>query len=165
MSDHKHEAHHRLVRKLQRQLEDVERLTANLEERELSRRVKENQWSLKELVCHLWRMQDVFAARIEAMLSHEEPPIMRYDPDTDEGFAAAMESDTSHMLEQMRQGRATLCARLEQLDGAGWHRKGKHPDFERCDVHFQAEYMAHHEAHHIYQMFQRRQAFGGKIPH
>ena len=31
-------------------------------------------------------------------------------------------------------------------------------------IGFGVEYMAHHEAHHIYQMFQRRVVFG-KLPH
>jgi len=60
--------------------------------------------------------------------------------------------------------REKFAARLEKLSPAEWHRPGKHPDYPHYDVHFQVEYMVHHEAHHIYQMFQRRAPLG-KIPH
>jgi len=53
---------------------------------------------------------------------------------------------------------------LEKLSPAEWHRSGQHPQFPNYDVHFQVEYMMHHEAHHIYQMFQRRLPLG-KMPH
>ena len=54
--------------------------------------------------------------------------------------------------------------RFHPLTPAEWHRKARHPQFPHYDLHFQVEYMAHHEAHHIYQLFQRRVPFG-KLPH
>ena len=56
------------------------------------------------------------------------------------------------------------CRKLDGLTPSEWHRKAKHPQFPHYDLHFQVEYMAHHEAHHIYQLFQRRVPFG-KLPH
>jgi hypothetical protein len=45
---------------------------------------------------------------------------------------------------------------VESLPGKEWRRTGRHPEFPGYDLQFQLEYMVHHEAHHIYQMFQRR---------
>ena len=90
---------------------------------------------------------------------------MPYDnPDEDEDFLALMGRPTSEILDEFFRQREALCARLESLAPAEWHRKARHPQFAHFDVHFQIEYMAHHEAHHIYQLFQRRVPLG-KLPH
>ena len=60
--------------------------------------------------------------------------------------------------------RAAFVARLFGLGPAEWHRAAQHPDYPIYDVHFMIEYLAHHEAHHLYQMYQRRSPLG-KIPH
>jgi hypothetical protein len=62
------------------------------------------------------------------------------------------------------QSREKFADRLEKLSPAEWHRTGRHPEYPHYDVHFQIEYMVHHEAHHIYQMYQRRAPLG-KMPH
>ena len=67
--DAKHEAHRRLVHRLADQAADVERLTRDLDDEALARRVVEGKWSLKELAGHLWRVQQVFEGRLEAMLA------------------------------------------------------------------------------------------------
>ena len=67
-------------------------------------------------------------------------------------------------LSRFLEDRERLAQRLEKLSPAEWHRPGRHPEFAHFDVHFQIEYMGHHEAHHIYQMFQRRVPLG-KLPH
>ena len=56
--------------------------------------------------------------------------------------------------------REQLLARLEKLSPEDWHRPGRHPEFANYDVNLQMDYLAHHEAHHVYQMFQRRTPLG-----
>ena len=58
----KHEAHRRILRRLEDQAKDVKRLTAGLTDDTLARRVVEGKWSLKELAGHIWRVQQVFDA-------------------------------------------------------------------------------------------------------
>jgi hypothetical protein len=164
MHGDKHELHRKLVGRLRQQAEDVRRLTSGLDEDSLARRLKPAQWSLKELVCHLWRVQQVFAGRIEAMLARDHPAITRYDPEGDPEFERLAALPASESLAGFLDHRARLAGRLDTLSPADWHRPGRHPEFPCYDVHFQVEYMAHHEAHHIYQMYQRRSPLG-KIPH
>ena len=152
----KHDAHRGLIERLRRQAADVQRLTSGLDEQALATRTVLGKWSLKELVCHLWRVDDVFDERIGAVVAEENPPVARYDPEGDSEFERLAGLPTSELLERYLGQRAAFCQRLEQLTPAEWHRKGRHPEFLHYDVHFQVEYMAHHEAHHIYQMFQRR---------
>lgn len=160
----KHEAHRRLVARLRQQAEDVHRLTSGLDEEPLAKRLQPKQWSLKELVCHLWRVQQVFEGRIVAMLGQENPAIARYDPEADAEFERLAARPAAESFPGFLDARRRLAERLDSLSPADWHRPGRHPEFPHYDVHFQVEYMVHHEAHHIYQMYQRRSPLG-KLPH
>ncbi|MEK7403854.1 MAG: DinB family protein [Acidobacteriota bacterium] len=147
-----------LLSQLGRQAADIERLVADLDEQSLARRIDPGKWSLKELVCHLWRVQQIFAGRIEAVLSEDYPAILPYEPDGDAEFERMAARPLAESLRGLAAERQRLLARLESLDPAGWRRAGNHPEFPDYDVRFQVEYMAYHEAHHIYQMLQRRAA-------
>jgi hypothetical protein len=161
----KHAVHLSLDQRLRAQAAEVQRLTSGLDEAALAGRPQPGKWSLKELVCHFRRMEAIFGERFRAMLSDENTVIVPYsDPDGDEMFIELTRRSTAEVLGEYLAERETLCRRLESLSPADWHRKAKHPEFPHYDVHFQAEYMAHHEAHHIYQLFQRRVPLG-KLPH
>ena len=160
----KHEAHKKLIARLRQQAEDVGRITAGLDEAALAKRTVPDKWSLKELVCHLLRVQQVFDGRIQAVLAQENPAIARYDPEGDTEFDKMVAHPAQNSLAEFFQSREHLAQRLEKLSPAEWHRAGRHPQFPHFNVHFQVEYMGHHEAHHIYQMFERRMPLG-KMPH
>ena len=161
---HKHEAHRQLVARLRQQAGDVARITSGIDEASLAKRTIPDKWSLKELVCHLHRVQQIFEARVNAMLAQDDAAITSYVPDGDVEFQNMMARPAQDGIRAFLEDRERLALRLEELSASEWHRPGKHPDFPHYDVHFQIEYMVHHEAHHIYQMFQRRVPFG-KMPH
>lgn len=163
--DHgKHAVHLALVQRLRTQATEVQRLAAGLDETALATNSVPGKWSMKELICHFRRMETIFGERFDRMLT-EETTIVPYDnPDRDEIFIALTKQPTAAVLAGYLADREALCRKLEALTPAEWHRKAKHPQFPHYDVHFQVEYMAHHEAHHIYQLFQRRVPFG-KLPH
>lgn len=160
----KHATHAGLVERLARQAEDVSRLTSGLDDARLATRTIPDKWSLKELVCHLWRVQQVFEGRLRVMLAEEEPALASYGPENDAEF----EKMTARPASECRAGflldRDRLAARLRALSPPEWHRRGRHPEYPHYDVHFLIEYLAHHEAHHIYQMLQRRAPLG-PLPH
>ncbi len=156
--------HRRLVARLLEQADDVRRLGSGLTEEQLARRTVPGKWSLKELVCHLDRVQEVFEQRISAMLSEENPAVVPYDPERDPAFAPMTARPTAETLADFLRKRTRLAARLEALSPEQWHRPGRHPDYSAYDVHLQIELMVHHEGHHLYQMFERRTAFG-RLPH
>lgn len=160
----KHEVHRRLIARLRQQAHDVRRLTADLDEPSLAKRIAPEKWSLQELVCHLHRVQDVFEQRIDSMVAGENPAITSYMPDADPIFESMLARPTKDSIAAFLESRDRLAGRWDALSPAEWHRPGSHPDFPHYDVHFQIEYMVHHEAHHIYQMYQRRVPFG-KLPH
>ncbi len=160
----KHEAHQRLVARLREQGVEIDRLTRELDNAALSTRTVPEKWSLKELVCHLWRVQRLFEGRIEAMLVKDDPVIVPYTPDGDTEFDLLVAHPAAETRTAFLADRESFAARLDALSQAQWHRGGHHPEFAGFDVHFQVEYMTHHEAHHTYQLFVRRAALG-KLAH
>ena len=160
----KHQAHLRLAARLRETAADVERLTGGLDEDGLARRVEPGKWSLKELVCHLLRVQQVFEGRIDAMLAAEGAALMPYEPDGDAEFDRLAARPASEARNAFLDARAKFLTRLEKLSPEQWHRSGRHPEYPHYDVHFAVEYLLHHEGHHLYQIYQRRVLLG-KIPH
>jgi DinB superfamily len=156
-------AHARLVQRLRDQADDVRRLVAGLGEESLSKRTIPEKWSLKELVCHVLRVQRVFSERLETTLTQENPSLTSYEPEGDAVFEKMASRPAEETLAAYIAERERYLERLEDLLPAEWHRVAQHPEFPHYDVHFQTDYLAHHEAHHIYQMLQRRAPLG-KIP-
>lgn len=156
-------AHARLVQRLRDQAEDVRRLVAGLGEESLSKRTVPEKWSLKELVCHVLRVQRVFSERLETTLAQENPSLTSYEPEGDAVFEKLAARPAEETIAAYFAERERHLERLEDMLPAEWHRMAQHPEFPHYDVHFQTDYLAHHEAHHIYQMLQRRAPFG-KIP-
>lgn len=150
----------RLLARLRDQARDVYRLASGLNETLLAQRLEAGQWSLKELVCHLRRVQQVFLSRIEAMLEEDNPEIAVYEPDGDEEFERLRSRPMMEILTGLITDRHKLLKRLESLPAGDWERPGRHPEFPYYNVRFQVEYLVHHEAHHIYQMYQRRAVLG-----
>ncbi|HEX8984771.1 MAG TPA: DinB family protein [Bryobacteraceae bacterium] len=148
--------HTRLAARLRDQAGDIRRLTSDLDEETLASRPVPERWSLKELVCHLWRVQEVFEMRIEAMLTETKPMIAPYVPNGDPEFDEKMKSTCAELVEAFLAEREQLLALLVSLPASDWRHQGVHPEFPEYDVQFAVEYLGHHEAHHIYQMFQRR---------
>jgi len=158
------EAHRRLIERIRAHAADVERLTSGLHENHLSKHVVADRWSLKELACHLHRVQDIYIEeRLGLMLEHENPELPAYDPDADPRFVELAELPTSDVVASYVAKRGLLVERLNQLTVAQWHRPGRHPVYSQGDVYSLTEYLAHHESHHIYQMYQRR-ALLGPVP-
>jgi hypothetical protein len=148
--------HRRLAARLRDQADDIRRLTSGLDEEALAHRPVPENWSLKELVCHIWRVQEVFEMRIEAMLTERNPHIKPYGPENDPEFDEKLKHTCVELLEGFFEDREELLALLDSLPPADWRNHGVHPEYPHYDVQFAVEYLVHHEAHHIYQMVQRR---------
>lgn len=146
----------RLARRLYEQAEHLERLTRGLKETVLSTRPPSGEWSLKELICHVWRVQQVFVQRLDLMLAQTDPALSSYDPDEDHESDRLLERSALDIRRSFLEDRLKLLGRLEQLTETEWRRTGRHPEYNHYDVRFLVEYLVYHEAHHIYQMIQRR---------
>jgi uncharacterized protein (TIGR03083 family) len=156
-------SHERVIERLKSSGEEVRRLCRDLDEITASTRTVPDKWSVKEILAHLAKLQEVFEQRVDAILAKEGAPITSYDPEKDAEFAAFAAKSADELWKGFEEGRQRLVGKLEKLAPADWHRKGSHPDYPVYDIHFAMEYMTHHEEHHAFQMFTRRPA--GKTPH
>jgi len=146
-----------LIGRLRQHADDVRRITDGVGDAALDQRIEPAQWSLTELVCHILRVQDLFEGRIDAMLGRDEPAFESYAPEGDAGFVDFVASHRGRKaVERFLTERDRFAGRLDALAPGQWLRRGRHPTFARFDVDFLVEYMLHHEAHHMYQMFMRR---------
>ena len=130
MSEHhthsdKHEAHRRLIARLRQQADDVSRITAGLDEASLAQRIAPEKWSLKETVAHLWRVQEVFESRIEAMLTQTKPALTPYDEGQDPLFEAKLAAGCEELLSGFLGDREELVSLLDSLSSADWRRHSR----------------------------------------
>lgn len=153
----------RLLRRLEVQACDVERLLAGLKEEDLARRSDPEKWSLRELLAHLWITQRLFLGRLEKMLAEDNPAIDPYDPAEDRDFPRAAARPAARILAEFLNDRAAFVARLAALRPEDWSRSGEHPEFPNYHIGFLVEYMVHHEAHHLYQIFRLRSQLGAPL--
>lgn len=156
-------AHQRLIERLKSSAEEVRRLCMDLDETAVANRTVPDKWSVKEILAHMARVQEVFEQRLDAMLAAEGAPIVSYMPEGDPEFPAIARKPAAEIWTWYEGTRNRILEKLARLSPADWHRKGSHPEYPAYDVHFAMEYLAHHEAHHAYQMFQRRPS--GATPH
>ena len=148
--------HAKLAARLRDQAHDIRRLVAGLDEEALARRPAPDKWSLKEVVTHLWRVQEVYESRIEAMLTRTKPALAPYEPEGDPEFAVKLSRTSADLLDEFLGEREELAALLESLSPGDWRHRGVQPEYRHYDVQFAVECLAYHEAHHIYQMLHRR---------
>jgi len=153
-----HTPHSQLIERLKSQAQSVRRLCAGLDEEAIGQRVRPEKWSVKEVLAHIGRVQQVFEGRLEALLTKENPTIVGYEPEDDPEFPSIAKKTSAELLQWYEDTRGRIVSRLEKLSPQDWHRPGRHGEYPKYDVHFCMEYMGHHEAHHMYQMFERRAA-------
>jgi hypothetical protein len=144
-----------LLQRLSEQADRVQQLTSRLSEEAMSAR-QDGDWSLKEIVGHLYRCQTVFEARIVAMVTEDNPAIAVYDPDADAEFPRVLNRPAQDLVLGFATNRALIVGQLGTYSDAEWGRRGQHEHMVDYNVQNQVEHMLYHEARHIYQMMQRR---------
>jgi Protein of unknown function (DUF664) len=104
MSEHhhgeKHAVHLALVQRLRVQAAEVKRLAAGLDETTLATRSVPEKWSMKELICHVRRMETIFGERLHRMLTEEATIVPYESPDGDEAFLALTKRPTAEVLDE-----------------------------------------------------------------
>jgi len=145
-----------LVRRLSEQAEDVRLMMRGLSEEAMNARVEDKKWSLKEIVAHLYRCQKVFEARIVIMVTDDNPAVTVYDFDVDPEFNDVLNRPAQELVMGFVTTRALVVGQLTTYSDAEWGRPGRHPQIEDYNVEKQVEHMLYHEAHHIYEIMQRR---------
>ena len=109
-------------------------------------------WSILFIACHLRDYERVVAARIEAMLTADDPALPGMDNDAlarDGDYAA---QSLFAVREELRARRAALLDRLAGLDAAQWQRPGHHPQQGAATVLDVAINAGLHDVDHLEQI-------------
>jgi hypothetical protein len=109
-------------------------------------------WSILFIVCHLRDYERVVAARVEVMLTGDDPALPSMDNEVlvREGDYAAQ--SLAAVREELRAGRAALIGRLSGLDAARWQRPGHHPQQGAATVLDVAINAGLHDVDHLEQI-------------
>ncbi|HEX5826642.1 MAG TPA: DinB family protein [Candidatus Limnocylindrales bacterium] len=145
-----------------RHLEDA---LAEHDDEALARPPAPGEWSARETLEHLLYAEELFARRIERLLSEDGPDlaaaaVWAETPPSDEGTASTGDP-ASTLLARITGLRAATVARLRVLDDDAWARSGVHAEWGRVTVLGQAAYFARHAASHQAQL---AAAARGRVP-
>lgn len=112
------------------------------------------EWSARDVTLHLAAVETgVWHVRLDALATETFPEWPWVEPDRwplpeGAGFDAAVDVFAAH--------RAATVGRLEALDDAGWHRRGRHATFGVLDVAALMRIALDHDEEHLRQLVEAR---------
>lgn len=161
----------RLIR-LQRTPGDVERAIADRPDADLGRRPDARNWSVKEIVCHLRDVEELFQVRFHMMVAVDEPRILvlgasakdlepwriggaighPLDPERWVEERQYLRNDTRAALAAFQRRRGEVLTLLESFTPAEWQRGGIHLSRGRLTIADWVASLAAHDDNHIDQL-------------
>ena len=144
-----------LIARLQGQVEALDSVLEATPPEVLRRRSPAGRWSVHETVAHLARHQAVFLERLESILMEDGPPLPRYRAEDDPDWPEWAALSTEEVVRRLRAARRRLLERLQALDEAQLARTAVHPVLGEMALPRWLEFLALHEAHHLYVAMRR----------
>ncbi|MGC1782506.1 MAG: DinB family protein [Acidobacteriaceae bacterium] len=115
-------------------------------------------WSARQHLAHLARYHEIFQERLTRILEEECPRFDRYKAEGDAKWPEWESLSSDAVLSRLRQSRAELIGRLEQLPADAYLRAGVHPAFGPMTLTDWLEFFLVHEGHHMYEIFKNLHA-------
>jgi DinB superfamily len=115
--------------------------------------ITHGKWSVHEQLAHLGRYQQVFAERVDAIVSHSAPAFPRYVAEEDPEFAHWKRRAVKVNFDLLKAQRNLLVGRFKALGAATLNRTGIHPVYGRLTLSEWVEMFLLHEAHHLFAIF------------
>jgi uncharacterized damage-inducible protein DinB/Zn finger protein HypA/HybF involved in hydrogenase expression len=145
-----------------RQLADA---LAPRSDEELGRAPAAGEWSARQTLEHLLYAEELFAERIERLLTEDGPDlaaraVWSETPASDEGTVETGQP-ASALAARWIELRTTAVERLATIPESGWARAGMHPEWGRVTVLSQAGYFTRHTTSHTAQLVA---AAEGRLP-
>jgi hypothetical protein len=136
----------------------VRQRTAGLSEALLGRRPEPREWSIAELLGHLWDSELVYSFRARAILAQDTPKLMGYDQ---EAWAALPRPPFTELPDGFAALRTANLALIRQTPRAMWDRVGVHEERGPLTFRLLTETMAGHDRAHLKQLEQTAAAVVG----
>jgi hypothetical protein len=138
----------------------IEELAQGLSDDTLRWRPSVEEWSIKEVCCHLRDSFEIDGERIRRMLSEDDPLLRGYDQ---EALARERDYQSESMplvLTALRAFSGGLAYLLENLGEEEWQRTGRHEERGPMSIAQYAELVADHASVHVKQI----RALRGQLP-
>lgn len=118
----------------------------------LKRRPVPGKWSAYEHAIHLSQSDAAFRARLDLILSADEPLIETIENSPEDEAGAMLEVNLDESLDRYSRERISLVERLRGLSPADWQRTAVHQAFERYSVFIMFRHVLNHEMLHAYRI-------------
>jgi uncharacterized damage-inducible protein DinB len=118
----------------------------------VKRRPPSGKWSIHEHACHLAEVHPLFFARLDLMLSENNPAIRSYEPGRDDPPDALLKVDLDEALLRFRRDRGRLVERLHRLRPEDWARTATHDEYNSYSVFTMFRHVALHDFFHAYRI-------------
>jgi len=132
--------------------EELGRAVAGHPDEALSRPGRDGGWGVVEILSHLRDWEEIFLARVRAVLAEDRPALPAYD---DELWAVERDyraQDPRQAYEQFRALRAELVEVLRDLPPTAWERVGEHSAAGPVSLRWLAAQIHEHDCLHLDQI-------------
>ncbi|MEA2603755.1 MAG: hypothetical protein QOF89_4747 [Acidobacteriota bacterium] len=116
------------------------------------RRPAPDRWSAHEHFCHVASLEPRFRARLERMLTDDDPELEPIYPSAEDNAGALLSLDLEEAIAAFTRERSALATLLRALPPEAWERRGKHPEYAAYTVFVLARHMAVHDMLHGYRI-------------
>ena len=107
-------------------------------------------WSPLEYACHARDVCDLFAHRLELMLTEDDPSFANWDQDETALEQRYWEQDAATVRAQLTESAETTAERFAAVRDDEWERPGRRSDGSLFTVDTFARYFLHDLAHHAW---------------
>ena len=140
---------------LEKTLKRVRELAGGLPEALLSRRPALTEWSVEELLGHLFDAEIAGSFRARLILAQDDPELVGYDQDA---WAALTRPPVGELLDAFTALRAANLALIRGTAAADWERSGNHAERGPTSFRLLIQTIAGHDRAHLRQLEQTMEA-------
>ncbi|WP_426572096.1 DinB family protein [Aquihabitans sp. McL0605] len=113
-------------------------------------RTDPTRWSNLEYACHVRDVFQRFDARMDLMLTEDDPAFPNWDQDATAVDDRYDEQDPARVVEDLLIAADRIAARLDGISGAQWDRPGRRSNGSVFTLDTLSRYLAHDPIHHLW---------------
>ncbi len=132
-------------------LASVREQAGALSDEQLAQRPEPTEWSVAELLGHLWDAEIAYAFRARVILAHNTPRLIGYDQDA---WATLARPPFRELLSAFAALRTANLALIEGTPAVAWDRYGIHEERGPLSFHLLTKEIAGHDRAHLLQLQQ-----------
>lgn len=137
---------------MERAADDFTETVRGVSEAVLSRRPDEQNWSAKEIICHVRDTEEYFLSRFQMILSFHEPKFSPADAGRWATERQYLRNDVGEALTAFRQRRRETLSFIKEIKPAQWERTCIHAIRGRMTLRDYLNLLAGHDKNHLDQI-------------